>query len=150
MRLRRFLFHCVHVLSTLGPFGVSPHAGTQIFPRSLARPHARSARPFAHRERLKFWDGIFGLLLYGSKLRLELDDMRMKRLVVLSQRIIFLLEALAHGMEGNIALDFALLEELNAGLQLGELHLLAFAECTLCGTVWLTICHQSRGIALRG
>ncbi len=71
--------------------------------------------------------------------------MRMEGLVFLSQGIVFLLEALARGLEGNIALDFALFEELNAGLQLGELGLLAFAECTLCGTVWLPMWHQSRG-----
>lgn len=40
----------------------------------------------------------------------------MEGLVFLSQRIVLLLEALAHGLEGNIALDFALFEELNAGL----------------------------------
>ena len=144
MRLCRFLFHCVHVISALGPFGVSPCAGTQIFPQSLARPRARSAHSFVRRERFKFWDDIFGLLLYGSKLRFKLDDMRMERLVFLSQRIVFLLETLAHGLEGNIALDFALFEELNAGLKLGELHLLAFTKCTLCGTVWLTMWHQLR------
>ena len=65
--------------------------------------------------------------------------MGMEGLVFLSQRIVFLLEALAHGLEGDIALDFALLEELNAGLELSELRLLAFAECTLCSPVWSTI-----------
>ena len=40
----------------------------------------------------------------------------MEGLVFLSQRIVLLLEALAHGLKGNIALDFALFEELNAGL----------------------------------
>lgn len=62
----------------------------------------------------------------------------MEGLVFLSQCIVFLLEALAHGLEGDIALDFTLLEELNACLELGELRLLAFAKCTLCSPVWLT------------
>ena len=75
--------------------------------------------------------------LYGSELGFELDDIRMEGLVFLSQHIVFLLEALARGLEGNIALDFALFVELNEGLQFSELGLLAFAECTLCGTVWL-------------
>ena len=56
-----------------------------------------------------------------------------------TEGLVFLLEALAHGLEGDIALDFALLEELNAGLVLNELHLLAFTECTLYGAIWLTI-----------
>ena len=144
MRLRWFLFHCVHVISTLGSFDVSPRAGTQIFPRSLAHTRARSAYPFAHR------GGVFGLLLHGSELGFELDDVRMEGIVFLSQRIVFLLEALAHGLEGDIALDFALFEELNAGLQFGKLGLLAFAECTLCGTVWLPSDISCVGNTLRG
>jgi len=59
--------------------------------------------------------------------------------VFLSQGIIFLLEALAYGLEGDISLDLAQLEELNASLELSELCLLAFAECTLCSTVRLTM-----------
>lgn len=139
MRLRRILNHCVYDISTFGPFDVSPRTGIQVFPRSLARIFFRSASPFSHHERFKFWNGVFGLLLYSSELYFELGDMCTKGLIFLSQRIVFLLEAFAHGLEGDIALDFALFEELNAGLQLGELRLLAFTECTLCGSVWLTM-----------
>ena len=65
--------------------------------------------------------------------------MHMEGLVFLSQSIVFLLEALAHGLEGDIAIDFALLEELNACLVPSELRLLAFAECTLYSAIGLTI-----------
>jgi len=67
-----------------GPFDVSPRAGIQVFPRSLARICARSAGPFANRERLKFWDRVFGLLLRGGELRFELGDMYTERLIFLS------------------------------------------------------------------
>jgi hypothetical protein len=85
--------------------------------------------------------GIFSasVLLYGGQPRFELSEARKEALVFPSQHIIFLLEALAHGLEGDITLDFVLLEELNAALELGELRLLTFAKCTLCGPVWLTI-----------
>jgi hypothetical protein len=124
---------------------VSSRAGIQVFPRSLARNRARSASPFANYERLKIWDGVLGLLHDGGELGFELDDMCTEGVIFLSKRIVFLLKALAHGLEGDIALDFALFEELDTGLQLGELRLLAFTECTLCSSVWLTILHQSQG-----
>ena len=56
-----------------------------------------------------------------------------------TEGLVFLLEALAHGLEGDIVLDFALSEEPNAGLVLNGFPLLAFAECTLYSAIWLTI-----------
>lgn len=55
--------------------------------------------------------------------------------VLAAEHLVLLLETLGDALEGDIALDLPLLVSLEAGLEIGELGLLAFTESALCGAV---------------
>jgi hypothetical protein len=60
---------------------------------------------------------------------------RLLKLSILgSEEVVFLLETLGYSLEGDVTLDLALLIELDAGLKLSKLRLLAFSEGALRGS----------------
>jgi len=73
---------------------------------------------------------------------------RLLELRILStELVIFLFETLGGSLESDVALDLALLVELDARLKFSELRLLAFSESALrgpSGDAKLT-CHASKG-----
>lgn len=51
-----------------------------------------------------------------------------------AEEVVFLLETLGYRLEGDVTLDLSLLIELDAGLKLGKLRLLAFSKGALRGS----------------
>lgn len=74
------------------------------------------------------------VLFEGSTLRLELGDLFLQSNILLAESFVLLFEPFRDVLQRDIALDLALLVELNTSLEFGELRLLALAESTLGGS----------------
>lgn len=81
----------------------------------------------------------------GLMITLTSCNLLLKLSILVAEAVVFLLEALGHSLQGDVALDLALLIELDAGLKLRKLRLFAFSEGALCGSSGYTelACHAS-------
>ena len=61
-------------------------------------------------------------------------DRLLKLSILGAEEVVFLLETLGYSLEGDVTLDLALLIELDAGLKLSKLRLLAFSKGALRGS----------------
>lgn len=74
------------------------------------------------------------ILFESSMLRLELGDLFLQSNILLAKSFVLLFKPFRDVLQRDIALDLALLIELDTSLKFSELRLLALAESTLGGS----------------